>query len=50
VDGDDFTSYFRALKQIRYQGRLSLECRWSDVAAQMPVAVQVIQEQIQTVK
>ena len=50
VDGDDFTPYFKALKQIGYTGRISMECRWDDVAAQMPVAVQVMKEQIQAVK
>ena len=50
VDGDDFTPYFKALKQIGYTGRISLECRWGDVADQMPVAVQVMKEQIQAVK
>ena len=50
VDGDDFTLYFKALKQIKYQGRISLECRWGDVNAQLPVAVQVMKEQIQAVK
>ena len=50
VDGDDFTPYFQALKQIGYKGRISIESRWDDVAAQMPVAVQVMKEQIQAVK
>ena len=50
VDGDDFTPYFKALKQIGYKGRISIESRWDDVAAQMPVAVQVMKEQIQAVK
>lgn len=50
VDGDDFTPYFKALKQIKYQGCVSLECRWDDVDAQLPVAVQVMKEQIQTLK
>ncbi|MBR1576832.1 MAG: sugar phosphate isomerase/epimerase [Bacteroidales bacterium] len=50
VDGDDFTPYFKALKQIRYDGRISLECRWDDVSAQLPVAVRVMKEQIQAVK
>ena len=50
VDGDDFTPYFKALKQIGYDGRISIESRWDDVAAQMPVAVQVMKEQIQAIK
>ena len=50
VDGDDFTPYFKALKQIGYDGRISIESRWDDVAAQMPVAVQVMKVQIQAIK
>ena len=50
VDGDDFTPYFKALKEIGYRGRVSIESRWDDVAAQMPVAVQVMKEQIQAIK
>ena len=50
VDGDDFTPYFKALKQIRYTGRISIECRWEDIAAQLPVAVKTMKEQINAVK
>ena len=50
VDGDDFTPYLKALKKIGYTGRISFECKWGDVAAQLPVAVQVLKEQIQAVK
>ena len=50
VDGDDFTPYYQALKKIGFTGRISLECRWDDVNAQLPVAVQVMKEQIQAIK
>ncbi|MBO6160092.1 MAG: sugar phosphate isomerase/epimerase [Bacteroidales bacterium] len=50
VDGDDFTPYFKALRQIGYEGRISIECGWSDVAAQLPVAFHVMKEQIQSVR
>ena len=50
VAGDDFTSYLKALKQIRFAGGISFECRWHDVDAELPVAVQVLKEQIQSVK
>ncbi|MBQ9819185.1 MAG: sugar phosphate isomerase/epimerase [Bacteroidales bacterium] len=50
VDGDDFTPYFKALRQIGYKGRISFECGWSDVAAQLPVAFNVMKEQIQSVR
>ncbi len=50
VDGDDFTPYFRALKEIGYTGRISFECRWDDISAQLPEAVRVMKEQIESVK
>ncbi len=50
VAGDDFTPYLKALKQIGYTGRISFECKWGNVAAELPVAVQVLKEQIQSIK
>ena len=50
VDGDDFTPYFKALKQIQYKGRISLECHWGDVNVQLPEAVRVMKEQINAIK
>jgi sugar phosphate isomerase/epimerase len=43
--GDDFRSYFRALRDIGYNGLVSIECRWQDLAFQLPRAVQTIREQ-----
>ncbi len=43
--GDDFTPYFRALKEIGYDGLLSIECRWDDMAGQLPRAVRTLNEQ-----
>ena len=45
VIGDDFKPYFNALKKINYKGRVSLECRWKNLEAELPVAVKVVQEQ-----
>jgi len=50
VAGDDFTPYFAALRQIRYTGRISIECGWSDFATQLPEAVRTMKEQIESVK
>jgi sugar phosphate isomerase/epimerase len=46
VDGDDFTPYLRALKDIKYTGPISIECRWSDLGQQLPVAVRTLKEQL----
>lgn len=49
VDGDDFTSYFRALKQIGYRGNISIECGWSDFSKQVGPAIREVQRQLQIV-
>src|SRR3546814_3651661 len=42
VHGQDFTPYFQALKDIGYQGKIAIECRWEDMAEQLPSAVAVL--------
>ena len=49
VQGDDFRPYFTALKQIGYHDKISIECRWENVAAQGQTAFQELQSQIQDV-
>jgi sugar phosphate isomerase/epimerase len=49
VKGDDFTGYFRALRQIGYKGRISIECRWKEIKSEAPVAIRTLQEQIERV-
>ncbi len=49
VDGDDFRPYLEALKRIGYRGRMSIECRWRDLAAEAPRAVKAIERQAQEV-
>lgn len=34
-DRDNFTGYFQALRQINYQDRISIECRWEDLAEEL---------------
>lgn len=48
--GDDFTPYLKALKDIGYEGAISIEGRWDDFDAQLPVAISTLKEQIETVK
>ena len=50
VKGDDFTPYFKALKKIKYDGRMSFECSWQDIDTQLPKAVEVMKEQINSIK
>lgn len=46
VDGDDFRAYFRALKQIKYTGNLSLECRWKDFDSEIARGIEVVTRQL----
>ncbi len=49
VQGDDFRPYFTALKQVGYNDKIMIECRWENVAAQGQIAFQKLQTQIQDV-
>lgn len=44
VAGDDFRPFFRALKEIKYKGKLSVECRWKDMEKELPLALKTIRE------
>ena len=46
VDGDDFTPYFQALKDIGYSGPISMECRWDSLNQQFPVALETVRAQL----
>jgi sugar phosphate isomerase/epimerase len=50
VDGDDFTPYLQALKEIDYRGPISMECGWSDLGKQFPVALATLRGQIGSLK
>jgi sugar phosphate isomerase/epimerase len=45
VDGDDFRPYFKALRQVGYQGGLSFECRWTDFETELTRARRVMLDQ-----
>lgn len=48
--GDDFTPYFKALKEIGYTGRIAIECVWKDFASQSGPAVAEMKKQIESIK
>lgn len=49
VQGDDFSEYFKALREINYRGNIVIECRWSDVTTQAFPAKLYLQNQINAV-
>ncbi|MFO0983801.1 MAG: sugar phosphate isomerase/epimerase family protein [Planctomycetota bacterium] len=44
--GEDFSAYFRELQRARDVRRVSIECRWDDVAKELPRAVATLQRQM----
>jgi len=46
VHGEDFSSFFTALKAIGYKGRISVECRWTDKNIELPAAVRTLVDQM----
>jgi len=46
VAGDDFRPYLRALRRAGYAGAISIECRWDDIAAELPAALKALRAQI----
>jgi sugar phosphate isomerase/epimerase len=47
---EDFTAYFKALKNVRYEGKMSIECKWEDFEAQAPAAIAAIKNQLSGLK
>jgi len=45
----DFREYLRALKKVKYSGKIMLECRWDNLAAQAGPARLYLQKQIDEV-
>jgi sugar phosphate isomerase/epimerase len=49
VGKEDFTEYLKALKDVDYKGRLSIECRWQDMSLQAGDALQALKSQIASI-
>jgi sugar phosphate isomerase/epimerase len=47
---EDFTAYFKALKNVRYEGKMSIECKWEDWEVQVPTAIAAIKIQLSILK
>lgn len=46
VNKEDFTPYFKALKKIRYKGRMSIECNWKNLGEQAAPALLEMKRQL----
>jgi sugar phosphate isomerase/epimerase len=49
VNNEDFTPYFKALKEINYKGRMTIECSWKNLAEQASTALNVMRKQIESI-
>jgi sugar phosphate isomerase/epimerase len=47
---EDFTAYFKALKNAGYKGMMSVECRWENMEAQALLAIETIKNQLSTLE
>jgi sugar phosphate isomerase/epimerase len=48
VNKEDFTPYFKALKDTGYKGRMAIECSWKNLGEQAAPAIQEMRRQIAT--
>lgn len=46
VNNEDFKPYFKALKEVRYNGRMSIECTWNNLEEQASASLKTIRKQI----
>jgi sugar phosphate isomerase/epimerase len=49
IKGDDFTPYFKALREINYKGGISLECNWKNFEEEVATAVVEMKRQISSI-
>jgi sugar phosphate isomerase/epimerase len=46
VNNEYFTPYFKALKDVKYEGRMAIECSWKNLGEQAGNALKVMRSQI----
>ncbi|MEI6048618.1 MAG: hypothetical protein WCS03_06935 [Bacteroidota bacterium] len=42
VNNEDFTPYLKVLKDVKYQGRMAIECSWKNLEEQAATALNVM--------
>ena len=46
LNNEDFTPYFRALKEVSYEGRMAIECTWQSIEDQASKSLSAMRSQI----
>jgi sugar phosphate isomerase/epimerase len=49
INNEDFKPYFRALKEVKYNGRMSIECTWKNLEEQASTALIAMKNKINKV-
>jgi sugar phosphate isomerase/epimerase len=49
VNKEDFTPYFKALKDVKYEGRMAIECSWKNLGEQAAPALNEMRNQLATI-
>lgn len=49
VNIEDFTPYFKALKDVKYEGRMAIECSWKNLGEQAAPALNEMRNQLATI-
>ena len=49
VNKEDFTPYFKALKDVKYEGRMAIECSWKNLGDQAGMALKEMRSQLSTI-
>jgi sugar phosphate isomerase/epimerase len=49
VNKEDFTPYFKALKDVKYKGRMAIECSWKNLGDQAANALNEMRRQLATI-
>lgn len=45
VSKEDFTQFYKALRQINYKGKISIECSWVNFEKEAPEAIHILKDQ-----
>jgi sugar phosphate isomerase/epimerase len=46
VNNEDFAPYFRALKEVKFRGRMAIECTWKNLEEQAAPALKTLKSQL----